>query len=135
VVLCGLLIDVAEGKALLHAKGLRMVRQVGMQLVLGGLKLGSEVTREKLHLLPQATANDGVVAIQPQGNGLTVEDFLADVVLDEPFQLCGRGRTLPGAREADGEVCNLTRCNDDLPWLCATFLVHQAEDYKQHGTQ
>jgi len=50
--------------------------------------------------LPEPPADDGVVAIRPQGDRDAGIDFLTDMVADESFPLVGGRRTLPGVSEA-----------------------------------
>ena len=77
----------------------------------------SHVLGEKLHLLPDAPANDDVVAVEARGAALAVEYLVADVVFDEAVQLLLRRRTPPGARESVGKIGDALRRNDDLRGL------------------
>ncbi|MGH8644875.1 MAG: hypothetical protein ACREX4_10620 [Gammaproteobacteria bacterium] len=63
--------------------------------------------------LPQAAADDGIVAVQTQGQRLTIQDFLANVVLSQALQL-PLGGPLPGAGEDGREIFNLSLRDDNF---------------------
>jgi hypothetical protein len=50
---------------------------------------------QELELLRQAPPDDGIIAIQSQGQRLAVQYLLADVRLEQPPPFPGRGRSLP----------------------------------------
>ena len=72
------------------------------------------VLGEELHLLADAAADDGVVAVEPERRALAIEDFVANIVVDEAPELFRARRALPGAGEATGQILDLRRGDDDL---------------------
>ena len=104
-------IDVTERQPVLGPEPLRVGREVGRELLLGRLR-GSHVLGDELHLLPQAAADDDVVAVEARRPAFAIEDLVADVILDQALQLLLRSadaarcaRTGPrGCRRAGAET-------------------------------
>ncbi len=93
----------ASGCAFSHASISASVGGAGRRLVAG----------EELELLPEALADDGVVAVEAEGHRLPRRDLLLDVLVDQPLQLVLGRRARPGLRVAGGEVQDLAGGHDD----------------------
>ena len=128
-------VDVIEGQAGFHAKLRGVLGQVVLELLLGGVQRSDEILRKELQLLPQAPSHDGVVAIEPQGQGLTVEDLFADEVLDQAVQLLHRRRPLPRTRPALDQPLDLPGRDDDLVGGSLVGVPHEAEQHEQPRAQ
>ena len=100
-------IDLAERQSGLATEAIRVGEQVRLELRLRGLLLRGDVFGEELELLLQAATDDRIVAVEAHGQRLTIEDFLADLLLDQPTQLIRRRRAQPEARERKSEALNL----------------------------
>ena len=81
---------------ILGPKPLRIGCQMGRELFIAWLR-GRHVLGEEFHLLPHAAANDEVVAVQPRGPSFAIENFVANVILDEALQFLFGRRAPPGA--------------------------------------
>ena len=68
---------------------------------------------QELELLAQPPPDDRVVAVEAHAHRLAGGDLLLHVVVDQPLQLGLRGRPLPGACEARGEVLHEPRGDGD----------------------
>ena len=68
---------------------------------------------QKLHLRSQSAADDNIVLVQAKPQSFTKIDFLADMIVDDPIQLFGVRRSLPGAFPVGGKMCDLIFINAD----------------------
>jgi len=127
-------VDMAKRQARLDAEGVEMLLQEGLQLLVGRRGPLGGLLGEELQLLPQAAADDGVVAVQAHGYGLAVQHLLADIIVDQPCQLLCRGQALPGAREADQQMLEMARRDHDVARPFTAAVTDHGEDPKQHGS-
>src|SRR5882724_7888162 len=116
-------VDMLERQAQLDAEGVGMLLQEGLELLIRrGYRLGS-LLGEELQLLPQATADDGVVAVQAHDHCLAVPHLVTDVVVNQACQLLCRGWALPGAREADRQMLKVAGRDHDLASPCTAAVA------------
>ena len=69
---------------------------------------------DELHALGEAAAHDGIVAIEAEGTGFAIEDFLADIGVDCLVEFLRIGGVAVQALEAGAEIIEQARGNDDL---------------------
>ncbi len=93
---------------------LRVLVEVRLQVLPGGLGERGEVFGEKPHLLPHTPPYDRVVAVQAQGERFAVQDLLPDKLFHESVELGWRGWPLPRLLERVGQRRDPTRRDDDL---------------------
>src|SRR5262249_7099383 len=86
-----------------------------------------------LELLPQPPTHDRVVAVEAHRERLAVEHLLADALVDEPGELLRRGRALPGAGEALGELLEVARREDDAIGPPARRVGEETGDPEDRG--
>ena len=130
-----MLIDIQENMAERHlrlnAKTLRMGFQEFSELFVRRCCHPGEIIAHELELLFQPPADDAVIPVKTQGQGLAIEDFFTHVTADEPLQfLFGRG-ALPGAGEIRLQKLDLTGCNNNPVGLGPGRIVEQTENKKK----
>jgi len=108
-------VDLAERKALVRVKRVFVLLQIGAQVAVRGLNVGREIVGDELHLLAESPADDGIIAIKPQGNGLAREHLLANVSPNQPVKLFRGWRSLPAACEGGRQALDLARSHHDFP--------------------
>ena len=84
------------------------------EIVIGRLPLSCDILKDEFHLLPQLPPNNGVSAIQAEGQGLTVVDLIPDKFVDLAFQFLSRRRPHPCPPEVRGQLVDITLSDDDL---------------------
>ena len=104
----------------------------GLQLGVGGRRRFEGVLGRELELLPQAAADDGVVAVQPQGHRLAHRDLLAHVLVQLGLELLLVGRPVPGAAETGRHRVHLPRRDDDA-LAAPRIAAAQVEDDEENG--
>ena len=105
--------DLSKRNQRLGAKLLGMGLEIGAQV--GLLWRRHRVLEQKLHLLAQPAADDGVILVQTERERGAIQNFLADVIPDLRLQLVRGGRAMPGAREPRGQAVDIGLAHDDLP--------------------
>jgi hypothetical protein len=122
--------NLVECKAILSREALRVSPEIGRKVLVGRFGNGC-IFREKLHLLPHAAADDDVVAVEARRSALSVEYFVADIVVDEALQFLFVRRALPCAGETIRQVGNAGSRNNN-PFGRFGFLpVDKVEEAKQ----
>jgi hypothetical protein len=111
-------------------EALRVGLKIGSKLLLARF-CGRHIFSEKLHLLPDAAANDDVVTVQAGGPALAVKHFVVNVVLDEALQFLFARRALPCAGKTVRKVGNSGRRNNDPSGRFSFPLVDKLKEAKQ----
>src|ERR1700674_4612450 len=106
-------------------KTFRIGREIGRELFIAWL-YGGHVLDEESHLLPHASPNDHVVAVQARRSALTIENLVANVIVDEALQFLPGWRSPPSAGEAIRERGDALRGNDDLRGCFCVILADYA---------
>src|SRR5690349_2371045 len=123
-----------ECELVLGAEAFRICRQIGRKLLIARLGCG-HVLGEKFHLLPDAAANDDVVALQAGGSALAVEDLVADIVLDQALQFLLTWRPSPRSRKSVAEVGDPRGGYHDSLGRVRVSLAREAVEREQHRTK
>ena len=71
------------------------------------------VLHHELHLLRQATLDDGVVLVEAERHRLAGENLLADLAVEETLHLLRRGRTMPLRHPGDPDLGKVVRRDHD----------------------
>ena len=88
--------------------------EIGLQVGIGGRdRVGAGIGHE-LDLLLQPPPDDGVALVEPERQRLANVDLFLHIGVDQPLELVGRGRPLPGLGEDGGKLFDLGRCDDDV---------------------
>ena len=103
---------------------------MGRELVIARL-YGRHVLGEEFHLLPHTAANDDVVAVETRRPPFPIENLVADVILDQAFQLLRGRRPPPRTGEPVRQRGDARRRNDDLRGGLGILLADQAEETEQ----
>ena len=102
-----------EGQTFLGSELLRMRCQIIGKLFLARLDCG-DVLGEEFHLLPDAAANDDIVAVQSGRSSFAIENLFADVIIDQALQFLLAWRTPPRPGEPIYQGGYARRGNNDL---------------------
>ena len=81
-----------------------------------GFGLGEGLARsvgQEFHPLPKSSPDHRIVRLKTKFQRLARVDFLLDVVVDEPPQLDGCRRPLPGPGEQSSDLLDLSLRDDD----------------------
>ena len=133
--LSGLEIDLVEREALLGAERIGVRGQICAQLGVGRLDLGRNVAGEEFHLLSQPAADDDVVFVQSQRQGLAVVDLLSHPVADQALPILAGRRPLPRADEDLPRGRELASRDDDPPGRGGAAAIQQAVAGEDQGAE
>ena len=103
---------IADEDPQLTVKMIRVCSEIRGEYVVVRFGLAREILGNELELLANATADNGVIAIESDCHALSVRGLLADEIVDQPFEFLARGRPLPRACEQRRKVLDLA-CGDD----------------------
>ena len=125
---------VMERKAVFGPETIRIGGEKGRKLAFG--RFGDRnLFGQKLHLLPHAAADDDVIAIKPGCSSRAVEDFVANIILDQVLQFLLARRSPPRPRKSIRKVGDPRSGNNNLFRRLRASLVNESIEGKQDRTQ
>src|ERR1700738_1502703 len=107
--------------------------QKSLQIGVGGFGASREIVRKKFEFLPEAAADDGVVAVEAHGQGFAVSRFFANIVPNLAAEFLFRGRPLPGSRETRDDIFQSALGNDNLAGVIGSVSGNEAVGRENRG--
>jgi hypothetical protein len=131
----GIEIDLSEREKRLGLEQVRISLQKSLQIGIGGFDASREIVREKFEFLPEAAADDGVVAIEAHGQGFAISRFFANIVPNLAAEFLLRGMPLPGSRETRDDIFQSALGDDNLAGFIGSVSGNETVGREDGGPQ